>query len=294
MSIPRDHHFIPIFYLKKWMGADGKLFEYSRPYANKFAVKRVGPGGTGFKTDLYTFPNCSPEIAHHLEAVFLMETDNDAAKALQKHLIGDNQIWTLEQRSAWSRFINNFRIRHPDTFAEVKAAVNFNWLRGDAATEKQYALLRQPHHPPTFEEWVRSQGNELEARIIVRLLQTVLDNEPAGGRVNQMLWNVLDLSASRFGLLTSDWPLYREFAGERKLLMLPLSPTVIFTAATHRNIFEKVRKQRPDDLVRVVNEYVVSTARRFVYSNDNRQERFISNRMSTAKEMPPFYPSLVR
>ncbi len=294
MSTPHDHHFIPVFYLKKWVGADGKLFEYSRPYANKFSVKPVGPRGTGFQTDLYNFPNCPPEIAHHLEAEFLMQTDNDAAKALEKHLTGNNAAWTNEERSAWSRFINNFRIRHPDPFAEIKASVNFNWLRGDAATQKQYELLRQPDFPPTFEEWVRAQGNNLEDRIIVRLLQAVLDNEPAGTRVNRMLWNVLDLSASSFKLLTSDWPVVRRFYGEIILLMLPISPTVLFTAVTHRHMFERVRKQRPDDLVRFVNEDVVSKARRFVYSSDNRQERFIFNRMSTAKELPPFYPSLVR
>jgi Protein of unknown function (DUF4238) len=294
MNHPRDHHFIPIFYLKKWVGPNGKLIEYSRPYPNKFAVKAVGPRGTGFQKDLYNFPNCRPEIAHHLEAQFLMQTDNDAAKALEKHLSGNNGTWTSQERSAWSRFINNFRIRHPDPFEEIKASVNFNWLQGDAATQQQYEVLRQPDFPPTFEGWVRAQGNNLEDRMIVRLLQVVLDNEPAGTRVNHMLWNVLDLSASRFKLLTSDWPVVRRFYGEVILLMLPISPTKLFIAVTHRPMFERVRKQSTNDLVRLVNVDVVSKARRFVYSQDHQQDRFILNRMSTSMETPPFYPSLAR
>lgn len=29
MSIPRDHHFIPAFYLRQWCGAGDKLVEYT-------------------------------------------------------------------------------------------------------------------------------------------------------------------------------------------------------------------------------------------------------------------------
>jgi hypothetical protein len=28
MNAPRDHHFIPAFYLKQWAGPNGKLVEY--------------------------------------------------------------------------------------------------------------------------------------------------------------------------------------------------------------------------------------------------------------------------
>jgi hypothetical protein len=30
MNIPRDHHFIPAFYLKQWTDQNGKLVEYTR------------------------------------------------------------------------------------------------------------------------------------------------------------------------------------------------------------------------------------------------------------------------
>ena len=29
MNAPRDHHFIPAFYLKQWAGPDGKVIEYA-------------------------------------------------------------------------------------------------------------------------------------------------------------------------------------------------------------------------------------------------------------------------
>ena len=71
-----------------------------------------------------------------------------------------------------------------------------------------------------------------------------MDNEPAGEKFNAMHWNVLDLSNSKFRLLTSDWPLYREIRGEDKLFALPISPTALFTAVTRVATFEKMRREK--------------------------------------------------
>jgi hypothetical protein len=47
MNAPRDHHFIPAFYLKQWVAGSGKLVEYSRK-GGKLISKRVGPRSTGW------------------------------------------------------------------------------------------------------------------------------------------------------------------------------------------------------------------------------------------------------
>ena len=60
MSEPRDHHFIPAFYLSQWAGPKGKLIEYSRKHG-KVIAKPVGPRATGFETDLYEFADLPPE-----------------------------------------------------------------------------------------------------------------------------------------------------------------------------------------------------------------------------------------
>lgn len=293
MSTPRDHHFIPIFYLKKWTGSDGKLIQYSRPYPGKFAIKPVGPKATGFKTDLYGFPDLPEELAQFLESQFLARTDELAAQVHNKLLDGTAAPWTTETRSAWSRFAINFLIRHPHPFAEIRAVAYDCWLKPDAITQKEYEKIKQPTDPPTFEEWVLAQGEHLADRIRIRLIQGAMDNEPAGARLNAMLWNVLDLSASRFRLLTSDWPLYREINGEDKLFALPISPTALFTAVTRAATFERIRRTKPDDVVRRINAGVVSAARLYVYASDESQERFVRNRMSTKMSRTPFFPSLV-
>ena len=64
MSAPRDHHFIPAFYLSKWTKPpEGKLVEYTIKN-NKLIDKPVGPRSTGYERDLYSFPELPPESAH--------------------------------------------------------------------------------------------------------------------------------------------------------------------------------------------------------------------------------------
>src|SRR3979490_2304584 len=52
---PRDHHYVPVFYLKQWCGPNNKLIEFTVKHGN-FIAKPVGPKGTVFQTDLYAFP----------------------------------------------------------------------------------------------------------------------------------------------------------------------------------------------------------------------------------------------
>jgi hypothetical protein len=55
MSIPRDHHFIPAFYLRQWCDHTVKLIEYTIKHG-KLISKPVGPNATGYEFDLYAFP----------------------------------------------------------------------------------------------------------------------------------------------------------------------------------------------------------------------------------------------
>jgi hypothetical protein len=150
MSSPRDHHFIPVFYLKKWTGSDGKLIQYSRPCPGKFAIKKIGPRATGFHTDLYGFPDLPRELADYLEARFLARTDRLAAVVHKKLLDGTAMPWTDETRSAWARFAINFLVRHPHPFAEIRAAAYDSWLQPDSITQIEYEKIKQPTDPATL------------------------------------------------------------------------------------------------------------------------------------------------
>jgi Protein of unknown function (DUF4238) len=134
-NAPRDHHFIPVFYLKQWVDpASRKLIEYSTKHG-KFIAKSVGPRGTGFETDLYSFPELPPNLAQYVEAEFFKFADDKAAIALQKHLRGETggagtspgetitatRSWTRSAASAGSR---SSWFSHPAIFDHKVPAFN--------------------------------------------------------------------------------------------------------------------------------------------------------------------------
>ena len=93
MSIPRKHHFIPVFYLKQW-ATGGKLIEYAKK-RGRFIWKSVGLDATGFQRDLYSFPELPSPDAQHIEKVFLNYADQKAAHALSYHLGVAPPKWML-------------------------------------------------------------------------------------------------------------------------------------------------------------------------------------------------------
>lgn len=82
MSEPVRHHYIPIFYLKRWTGTDGKLCEYSQPHAQT-KVLRKAPRSTAFVRGLYTVPGVPPEAAQFVEKKFMKLTDDWASQAVE-------------------------------------------------------------------------------------------------------------------------------------------------------------------------------------------------------------------
>jgi hypothetical protein len=286
---PRDHHFIPVFYLKRWAGADHKLFEYTIKRGT-LVRKPVGPRATGFERDLYSFSDLNSVIASYLESVFLKRTDNLASIALKK-LLTEPSSFPDELRSAWSSFVINLLVRHPDPFTELKQ-YNLDPWKYDESVQAAYERFRKPNSPPTFKEY---SFTLLSTPARIRALVACLEDTTIHDRVNNMVWGVLDLSPAKHLLLTSDWPVTRNLTeGDRGHIAVPISPRHLFIAADDRSMIQHLRTHPPDTIVRVANFGVVSKARRYVYSFDKSQERFISNHMSCNMAQPPFFRDLER
>jgi hypothetical protein len=73
-------HYIPIFYLKQWVGPDGRLCEYSRPFKEVKAHRRY-PSQTAFERGLHTLTTYPPHIAEIVERKLMRATDDFAARA---------------------------------------------------------------------------------------------------------------------------------------------------------------------------------------------------------------------
>jgi hypothetical protein len=81
MSIPIKHHHLPVFYLKRWVGDDGRLCQFSRPHLEVVAHRKY-PSQTAYVERLYELPGLSLDKAQQIEQRFMQRVDSLAAEAL--------------------------------------------------------------------------------------------------------------------------------------------------------------------------------------------------------------------
>ena len=119
----RKHHFVPVFYLKRWAGSDGRLVEFQRPY-REVKAKRTYPDATGYEMDLYTMPGLPVGSEDYLESAFMSRVDQLASDAI-KLLLEGRDNFTATIKSGLSRFIMSLLHRDPEslrqTFGEFEA-----------------------------------------------------------------------------------------------------------------------------------------------------------------------------
>ena len=290
MSTPRDHHFIPAFYLRRWCDASGKLIEYTIKHG-KLIPKSVGPNATGYEFDLYAFPELPPDQSQFLEQKFFDYADRTAADALKLHLTGNTTAWNVELVSAWSRFVMALHCRHPDAMPELRAAAKAIWEGSGKAAQQEYERIRLPSDPDTYDEYIASLDPLIAVKARLNLVARAFDNEVVGQHINNMKWGVVDVAASPYQLLTSDRPVgLVNIKDPKGFITLPISPTKLFVAVNDSRIFDHLKK--PKEIVHFVNTLVVERARRFVWVTNQSQMAFIQKHMSTRLEPTPFFPNL--
>jgi hypothetical protein len=292
MSVPRDHHFIPAFYLSQWCGPTQKLIEYTIKHG-KLIPKPVGPDATGFEFDLYAFPELPPHQSQFIEQKFFDYADRTASAALKLYLTNKAAASTPELISAWSRFVIALHLRHPDAMPELRAAAQALWDGSGKASQREYERIRKPEDPPACDEYLALRDPLTPIKARVNLIVKVFDNEIVGEHVNKMKRAVIDVSPSPHHLLTSDRPVgLFDIKAPRGMLTLPISPTKLFVAVNDPRILDNLRRTKPREIVGHVNTHLVSRARRYVWATDQSQTTFIEKHMSKKLEPTPFFPNL--
>jgi hypothetical protein len=69
MSKEPKHHYIPVFYLKQWMGGDDRVCEFSKPH-DRVKPRRTHPDGTGYVRGLNTIAGLPPHEARGSKTSF--------------------------------------------------------------------------------------------------------------------------------------------------------------------------------------------------------------------------------
>jgi Protein of unknown function (DUF4238) len=227
VSEPTRHHYIPSFYLRRWAGPDGKLCEYSRPYAETKA-KRRHPSGTGFVDELYTIPGLPPEQSRYVERRFTQAVDNWAAQALAIMLRENPHSDDLDAKMkvAWARFLYSLIVRTPEHIKRIQQKADENPPELPETLRADYDKLRGPTDPPTFEEYKTwSLANPLKVAA-QRLLPELINSERVITEIASMRWTTAKVAKTRYTMLTSDRPVIMTNgrglrSGLRALVMLP-------------------------------------------------------------------------
>lgn len=182
MNEPRDHHFIPAFYLSEWAGTSGKLVEYTRKYG-KLIAKPVGPRSTAFERDLYAFNDLPPDQRRYLKKVWFGYLDRTAADALAVHL-GKGAPWTNDLVNAWSRFVFGVHFRHPHAMPALRPAAKDIWDGSGADCQAEWEKIKPEGLPATFDDYLARVDPFTSARARVNLIIKAFDNETLIARMN--------------------------------------------------------------------------------------------------------------
>lgn len=292
MSDPVDHHYLPVFYLNRWLGNDGKLCRFSRPHGDKVVSKRVSPKGTAYEEHLYSMrtPN-GPPIAD-MERDFMSRMDSEAAEALNLLEQGLREVkWERRLRSAWSRFVWAQSIRTPSEIAQLKSSVKEAWSEAIPGLQEAYEAESPEGAPESVDEWLATLDPHTEDRFALAIARRSMDHSGIGQIINNMRWRVLDFEGCGIPLLTSDRPVWMTttLAEPDAFIFMPIGPTRLFVATRETQTMLRIAAQDRRQQAKNMNKTTVRHAVKFVFGVDDKmtafvQKHFAARRHSTHME----------
>jgi hypothetical protein len=279
--MPNDqhHHYIPVFYLTQWSDARRRLIEFSRQGPARAVKPRpTSPKGTGYEPGLYAIDDSDPLVVNAVETLFLKPADGLASDAL-KCFLADSPFPRPQLRFSWARFVLSLMIRYPEAVAAMKKQLREN-------VEKMYLEHRKTDEPKTFAEYEVQQGTRDEmGRIHGRLLMDLMQDSRMGRLIFGMHWGVLKCKNYTYNLLTSDRPIVSNIFSTLSAhhLCLPISPAHVFVACATQQAETEFMQLDPLDVMGTINDAVAQQAKKYVWSTDEKQLRFVKNRMGNKK-----------
>ena len=277
-----NHHYIPTFYLGRWAGPDGRICEFSRPHRQVRPLRKA-PGAAGFLPHLYTVAALAPDRRSVLEDEFFRRTDQTASDALSFMLANLDGAADMPSklRNGWSRFLMSLMHRGPEQLAALKARCQMSMTKHLAALELAYEDMRQPSDPATYDEAKAAIRHDMEHKAWAVLLQDLVDNATVGAFINAMRWSIVTVRNPEMSMLASDRPLHMTNGLDHPegYIILPVGPAHAFIAVNTPDMVRGIAAREPRGLVKDINAKVVGQAVRYVYDSDDRQLRFVENRL---------------
>jgi Protein of unknown function (DUF4238) len=284
------HHYIPIFYLQQWTDEDGRLIEFCRRYQGLVA-RPTFPDGTGYVRGLYKLPGMKPGHEYIIETKVMGSIDTWAARALQDMMVDGDDAGRLDGRKlfGWCQFLYSLIVRNPQHLELI--AQKLRTLDADTLLEEikpDYPRIRRPEDPENFEEFKAKFTLNPADIPATRVLPSLLGSRRVVGTLASLNWHTTSFP-SRRTLLTSDRPIIMSngLTHKEAHIVLPIAPRRLFIATNNAETFEAIKSQPPDTLVEAVNNQVAQQAYKFVYGADDKQLRFVANRLGKRVRSSP-------
>lgn len=286
MSNPIKHHFLPQFYQRGWAGPDGKVTEFTRP-RDQLIAKRRFPSETGYKPELYSIESrTDPAARQALEKELMSSVDNGAARFIDHIRKRPGEAMRPEDGDAWATFVVSLLHRTPYMIQKLKKALKQREPQVLADVAPRYDELRSVDDPESFEEFVAIADPSRLPEAFGKLLDTLVNSDRTRRALRSMEWAIATLGAAPFSLMTSDSPLVTSdgIAYRTSFLILPIGPKEIFIGGHRRDVIESFTTQRPRNLALALNDAITRQARSLVIAEDDRQRRFVDNRLGKSGE----------
>jgi hypothetical protein len=283
------NHYIPKFYLKRWMTGD-HLVEFARrqPGSRIVTPKRRTPAATGYQEGLYDFTALPLAKRHRLETLYFKMLDTRAADALLL-MENQNKPLTVELRQAWVTFLLSLIMRHPEDIAAFKAVYIRDFNRASSADRAAYETIRGAHDPATVEEFFATIKHTFLQDMALTSVPNLINHERAVCSLMNMHWSVA-VPPSHGYFLTSDRPTIRTFLGyDESHWLVPIGPQRLFVAATKRDYGARIGNVVAAHGWKEVNRQVVRQAVSLAYADDERYLPFIRKHLSAATRPSLFW-----
>jgi len=283
---PHDHHYIPVFYLKRWVNPrTKKVIEFSKPHedaAKRIVVrKRRFPTATGFLRDGYTLIGVKPEDRQALENRIMVPVDNAAADALERLYAGG----TLAPKEyfGWTRFIASLILRTPQDVEIMKRGMKAVYDK--TVKETIGSLRRKGYKTPSAKEIIaRMTKEDYETEALI-LIGSLIENPISYRSLLGLSWKVFDLPLDAPSFLTSDQPVIRTNGLKKEIsyIVMPIGPRKLLVASFHQSTFDWFSLYPARELVRDVNYTVAAQAVACVWAIDDAEFPMISKCMGTVR-----------
>jgi Protein of unknown function (DUF4238) len=288
---PKDHHYVPAFYLRAWEDAStSKLMEFRKVTAGgevKVVSKPVSAQSTGYQKHLYSRETATPgQLDHSFESEFLKYLDEDASKVIRRILAGDLAI-EREGRKDWARFLVALMMRAPEDIAAYNAGFDDLWNKPAQELEDWYDRVRLRESPATLAALLSTMPKHEREEQRVKALGEVLEQNRAIGLLDELKWSIRSVDTAKLPLMTSDRPVVTNFrlGFPDGFLFMPLSPKMIFVAQVGRAPeLDVMRDGTDNEVMKFCNRAVVMQAQHYVWASTDRHEAYVRRWIGTSPQ----------